>query len=146
MTRMSLVTWRVTACPEHWQELSVGEVPAEDERTTGNAVPPPPQPLGRLPNRPAANEAQAHRAVGIDLQRRGSRNVRAGGIDGPPGLGRLRSVHEKELCAGSLTQPLSRTLQRTGGPGRIIFGLAINTGEPDLKLVHRGSTPGMEVG
>jgi hypothetical protein len=22
--RMSLVTWRVTACPEHWQELSVG--------------------------------------------------------------------------------------------------------------------------
>jgi hypothetical protein len=30
-TRMSLVTWRMTACPEHWQELSVGEVPAKDD-------------------------------------------------------------------------------------------------------------------
>ncbi len=32
------------------------------------------------------------------------------------------------------------------GPGRILFGLLINAGEPELKLVHRGSTPGMEVG
>ena len=37
---MSLVTWRMTACPEHWQDSSVGEVSAEDDLIIGNGTEP----------------------------------------------------------------------------------------------------------
>jgi hypothetical protein len=35
---MPPVTWRMTACPEHWQELSVGEVAAEDDLIIGSGT------------------------------------------------------------------------------------------------------------